>query len=91
MRKPGDRRKVWRSTCNSEGSIMFFISLMWFSTMCPIGAVLGIIGLICSFSYFQDAKRGWKMNDKRPPWADEHDAIDKKRAYKFEAKPVEEK
>lgn len=39
-----------------------------------LGALVAMFGLMD----FRDAKRGWKMKDERPPWADKHDAIDAK-------------
>jgi hypothetical protein len=43
-------------------------------------AGLGLGALIAMFAMmeFRDAQRGWKVSNKRPPWADRHDAIDNK-------------
>ncbi len=78
MRRPGDRKKVWKQTCMIEGFIMVLIGVFFASTNCLAGYIIG--GVIASFGLwdFKDAKAGWKMSDKRPPWADKHDAITKK-------------
>ena len=87
MRKPGDRKKVWRETCNIEGGILFLIGIAFMSTMCTAGIVWGGICIFTSAWCFRDAKNGPPFSEKRPPWADRHDAIDKKWAYKNQEKP----
>jgi len=81
--RPGDRKQRWQSTCTIEGIILFLIGLFfaysglmaprngWIVLLIALGALWG------SMKSFTDAKRGWKMTDKRPPWADRHDAIDR--------------
>lgn len=77
--KPGDRKKRWKSTCQIEGCIMLGIATMLICAGGVAGIPLGIFVGFFAFLDFRDAGRGWKMSDKRPPWADEHDAIDIKR------------
>ena len=78
MPKPGDRRKRWKSTCQIEGCIMLGIAMMLFVAGGITGTGLGIIVAMLAMLDFRDSRRGWKMSNKRPPWADEHDAIDTK-------------
>ncbi len=77
--KPGDRKQRWRSTCQIEGFIMLAIAGMFVCAGGIAGIPLGIIIGFFALLDFRDAGRGWKMSDKRPPWADEHDAIDNRR------------
>lgn len=77
--KPGDRKKRWRSTCQIEGFIMLAIAAMLVVAGGKAGIPLGLFVGFFAMLDFRDAGRGWKMSDKRPPWADEHDAIDARR------------
>ncbi len=77
--RPGDRKKRWRSTCQLEGCIMLSIAAMLICAGGIAGILLGLIVGFFAILDFRDAGRGWRMSDKRPPWADEHDAIDAKR------------
>ena len=78
MARPGDRRKRWNESCAIGGTITLFIGLMLICTGCIAGYILGSIGIACALLDFRDVKIGWKMKEERPPWADEHDAIDRK-------------
>ena len=57
---------------------MLFISCMCVLAGGKAGIPLGIIIAMFAMLDFRDSKRGWKMKDERPPWADKHDAIDAK-------------
>lgn len=88
MSKPGNRKQRWQSSYNTSGFIFMIIAVGLFMAGGTAGVPLALIVLILAFMDFRDAKRGWKMLDKRPPWADRHDAIDKKwekkkNEYKF--------
>lgn len=78
MAYSGDRRKRWNESCMAGGAIMAFISFMLICSGCVAGHILGSIGLACAVLDFREAKVGWKMKKGRPPWADKHDAIDRK-------------
>ena len=73
--RPGDRRQRWESTCNIQGTIGVIIGLcfIWAGGYAIIwGAICILVGILD----LRDAKRGWKLTDKRPPWADRFDARD---------------
>ena len=78
MSHPGDRKQRWKSTCQIEGCIMLGIAAMLVCAGGIAGIPLGIIVGFLAMLDFRDAGRGWKMSDKCPLWADEHDAIDAK-------------
>ena len=76
--RTGDRKQRWKSTCQIEGFIMLGIAAMLFSAGGASGITLGSIVGFVALCDFRSASRGWKMSDKRPPWADKHDALDTK-------------
>ncbi len=86
--KPGDRRKRWNESCGMSAFICFciggFFICAGITSTGNIGGIIGIglfgaIMILMGIMDLADIKKGWKMRDERPPWADRHDAIDKKK------------
>lgn len=83
--RPGDRRKRWNESCGMSAFICFAIAGFFICagiTSTGGGFTIGGMGLIMlllGIGDLLDLKNGWKMSNKRPPWADKHDAIDRKR------------
>lgn len=76
MGKPGDRRQRWNEACG----IGAFVLISMGSFLLIDGIYIGAL-----FMFFmaglelRDAKKGWKLKEERPPWADRHDFIDRHR------------
>lgn len=85
MRKSDNRKQRWQSSCIASGMILIGFAVMLIMAGGKGGLALGVGVIFLAMLDFRDAKRGWKMSDKRPPWADKHDAIDAKykKKYKF--------
>lgn len=75
-RRPGDRRKHWNSSCTTSGIILLLIGA-FFCTAGGMGYVMGLGAFWAAYMEFRDRGRGWPISDKRPQWADRHDAIDR--------------
>jgi len=78
MARPGDRRKRWNQSCVTSGMIMVLIGILLITSGGTVGYILGATALFFGAWDFRDIKTGWKMKNERPPWADRHDAIDRK-------------
>lgn len=78
--RPRDRRQRWNES-HSIGALMFFA----IGTFYTAGGVylFGAIAYMLFVFEILDIKRGWKISDKRPPWADSVDAINEKHGIKM--------
>ncbi len=84
--KPGDRRKRWnRSSVISA----FILSIFGIFVLTSINWEKGALAIICAFIFgcvplfcagleVRDRIFGWKISEKRPPWADKMDAIERR-------------
>lgn len=85
--RPGNRRQRWQESHNISGSILFLIGSMWIlaGITATNGAwicfAFGGLILLSALFDFRSAQRGWPLLDKRPAWADRHDAIDIKGGF----------
>lgn len=84
MGRPGDRRQRWNESCGASAFICFAIAGFFIcaaitskgTTGIAIVGGMGLVMILLGMMDLLDLKNGWKMSDKRPPWADRHDAID---------------
>ena len=75
--RPGDRRRRWNLGCSLEITQHLTLALLFgFGINGVVGFGLSAICLLMAIHSCFELKNGWKMSDKRPPWADRHDAID---------------
>lgn len=83
---PGDRRKRWRQAENTSGIIMLAlaIGMIVLGSEYAFSWILAGVLVVLAAGDFASAKRGWKMKEGRPPWADRHDAIARKHGFKFD-------
>lgn len=85
MSRPGDRRQRWNESCGMSAFICFVIAGFFICAGITskgsgtyIAGGMGLIMLLLGMLDLLDLKNGWKMSNKRPSWADRHDAIDRK-------------
>ena len=80
-RRPGDRRRVWAQSHDTLGVISLLFGLFLLLGSDGWGKALAIVPLSLAYLDFRDAGRGPPMSDQRPPWADRHEAIDRKHGF----------
>ncbi len=65
-----------------SGALMLAFALFAFSgvdeRMDGWGRLFGFGPLVVALRDFETAQHGWPVSNKRPPWADKHDEIDRK-------------
>ncbi len=65
MHRPGDRKYRWKTACQAEAMIMFFVSIMLVATMSIAGFILAALAIGMTMISIREADRGWAMKEKR--------------------------
>lgn len=77
--RPGDRKKRWEQSCEISALIFFCFGLFFLFGVDGYGGIgIAVLMLLMAVFEFRDLKRGWKIKEGRPPWADRFEARDKK-------------
>ena len=79
MRRPGNRRKYWNLSCElAIFQHLFCAVVFWFLFGGSFGKGVAGICIFMAVHSIYERVAGWKLSNKRPPWADRAESIDRK-------------